>query len=174
MSLVDKRKIIELNNERVVTEFFDMELFYNIKSIYEKIKNIKYVPEMKFYENKIELPYCGDCLNDLNNVNNKIKKIIKNQIIEFIRNIYELKIAHRDLHIKNICWKNNQIWIIDWEFALEYDINNIENHYDLTGEGLDSPYTSDNMNIFKKYNDFGLKTWLKPVSLNINDFYMRK
>jgi len=165
-----KRNLIHINNNCVIREYpypEYLQLFENCKLYYEKIKNNKYVPNFEFFENKIIQTYCGKTLKD-QNLNIETKDLIKIQIIDFINLIFNEKIAHRDFHIKNICWDGSQIWVIDWEFIIKHEPNNILKHYDVTGVGLPSPFLSGNMNVFKNHK-LSVVNWLKPIKLEIEE-----
>ncbi len=170
IELKNRKKIIEVNHTEVITEYYDLTFLDKIKSLYEKIETNPYVPKMSFDDNKIITSYSGESLDKITNLDNENKIKIKSQLIEFIKLLYEVKIAHRDLHIKNICWDGNQIWIIDWEIMSEHSPKTLIEHYDLTGKGLASPYKSGNMNILKKNYKYSVSDWLKPITLTIDDF----
>ena len=172
-NISNRKNIISFNEKEIICEFYNIEFLNTIKKTYEITKESKYVPNIKFIDNKTITPYCGKSLDNVINlsINDKIK--IKTQIIEFINFIFSVNVVHRDLHIKNICWDGNQIWVIDWEISTQYKFNDILEHYDLTGQGLASPYKSGNMNIFSN-NKFSLVKWLKPVELKISEFKIKK
>lgn len=161
-------KIVKFDSTQVISYYYDFSIYSKVKYFYELIKDIKYVPKMLFDNKKIIVPYCGNTLNMLE-LKASDKNIIKLQIIEAIKLFYSVKIAHRDLHTKNICW-DGQIWIIDWDIMCFHAPSSIIEHYDLTGKGLPSPYFSDNMNIFKNNNIFSISKWLQPVDLTIKEF----
>jgi serine/threonine protein kinase len=97
------------------------------------------------------------------------KTKIKNQIVEFVQFIYSKKIAHRDLHVGNICWDGSHIKIIDWEYIIDHRPDDLLAHYDLTGKGEVSPVGTGCMHVFSNHSKSVL-TWLSPVKLSINDF----
>jgi hypothetical protein len=163
-----RKELILKSNDFFLWKFYDESLLQNIAKNYTIIKNNKYVPLHIFNKDTMSVKYCGTSLDNLILDNNN-KIIIKKQIVEFIKLIFLSNIAHRDLHIKNICWDGTQIWIIDWELITNHTSGDILNHYDLTGKGLPSPYTSNNMNLFKNHK-YSLKRYLYPIKLNINDF----
>lgn len=156
--------------------YFDENYYYykyennviinKIKTLYDKIKHIEYVQNMEFYNNIIITPNykCHTLDKIIIDENNKIS--IKNQLIEFIRELNICKIAHRDLHIKNVLYDGNKIIVIDWEF-IEINDCDLVNCYDLTGKGLDSPLKTSHMNIFKNHI-YSFETLLK--NLNIEEF----
>jgi thiamine kinase-like enzyme len=139
------------------------------KTLYSKIKMCKFVPKMEFLNQQIQVSLKGKSLDKLNCVSISDKKIIKQNLIEFIRYLNNAKIAHRDLWIKNVCWDGKQIWVIDWEYIINHSPNTISEHYDLTGEGEDSPEQTCKMNIFHKHHN-SLSKWLYPVILTREEF----
>lgn len=167
------RTTININNiDNIVEVTFKeefKELYYNMKKIYKLIKHIKYIPKHTFNNLTVTTPYCGESLYSLS-LEDVTKIIIKNQVIDFVQEIYKANIVHRDLHTKNICWDGNQIWVIDWELSSKCKINNIINHYDLTGTGMKSPYKSNKMNVFRKKYGKCLVNWLKPINISLKEF----
>lgn len=170
--MANRKKFIEFNDTRVVSEFTEEKLYFDIKNTYPILESIKYVPKMFFSNRTITMPYCGKCLDELE-LHIEEKRKIKSQIIDFIKILYDKKIAHRDFHIKNICWDHRQIWVIDWEFVIAHSPGKITDHYDLTGTGLESPMRTDNMNVFSTSSK-SVMNWLKPTDISINDFILSR
>jgi len=154
---------------KITYDDYNLKYFNQLKYLYPTIKDCKFVPDMSFSNNYLEVPYCGKSLNLLKKVSINEKKIIKQQLILFMKEMFVKGIAHRDLWIKNICWDGNQIWIIDWEYITKHHPKNISDHYDLTGKGLESPELSDHMNVFHNAKK-SVVNWLMPITLSITEF----
>lgn len=151
-------------------KYFDY--YDNQKKIYNAILHkCKYIPKMTFNNRVIEIPYSGRSLDLIKKktIDIKDKRVIRDQLIDFVRFMYKEKIAHRDLWQKNICWDGKQIWIIDWEYVTSHEPNTIQDHYDLTGVGLASPEETSNMNVFHKHK-FSMLNCISPVPLAPKDF----
>jgi len=162
--------------ENIIRIRYDNPDYYSYYDSQEKIYNTilykcKYIPEMTFKDYVIEVPYCGRSLDLIKKKTIDIddKCAIKHQLIDFVRFMYKENIAHRDLWQKNICWDGKQIWVIDWEYVIEHSPNTIQEHYDLTGMGLESPEETSNMNIFHQ-NKFSMINCMSPLPLNLEDF----
>lgn len=98
-----RNKIYKADNGNICIEYFDKSKFKKIEDMYEKMKSNPYIPEISFENEIIIMPYCGLTLNELTlNTDDKIK--IKLQCIDFVKIMFNNKIAHRDLHTKNVCW----------------------------------------------------------------------
>jgi serine/threonine protein kinase len=109
------------------------QIYENIKKIYEKIQDIKYVPRMIFRPPHIIMPVYTNQLSEYQATPEE-KKIIKTQLVDFIQQLNHTGIAHRDLHIKNAFFHEGLLRIIDWEAACE-NICPLNDCYDLTGKG---------------------------------------
>ena len=169
-----KSNTIDEKNNRVSSHYNNSDYqyaYYNLKKLYLKIKHIRYVPDYKFQNFVVSSNYLGTSLEQIDNISKDTKVVIKEQIIEFIQELFKAGIAHRDLHIKNICWDGTQIWVIDWEFITEHSPPDITKHYDLVGEGLESPLASEHMNVFKE-SIFSIANWLTPLTISIKEFRM--
>lgn len=71
-----------------------------------------------------------------------------------VLDMHGLRIAHRDLHAKNLFATTDGIRVIDFETSTEYpeDYNpGFADCYDLRGTGLESPLYTDNMGFFKNH-----------------------
>jgi hypothetical protein len=168
--LIDKR-----SNTVILKYDKNSRLYKRQKQFYSEIKHIKYVPTMKFKSGEIILNYCGKTLYELRKSNYlftlRDKELIRAQLIELVIALFECRIAHRDLHIGNICWDGNQIWLIDWEFVCKNEIDDIVNHYDLTGIGLESPSYTNNAHLLKpSYQYSCINDLIDPVHISLSDF----
>lgn len=166
------RSNLIVNHDVVSKTYYDnfIHYFNNQKDLYSAIEGIKYVPETAFANKTITQKNVGPVLSSIK-LSIEEKSIVKQQLIELIHMLYKNKIAHRDLHIDNICWCEKQIYVIDWEYICLHNPNSILQHYDITGKGLDSPENSKHMNLLSKKKN-SLKNYLKPVTLSMEDFYV--
>jgi len=162
--------------ETVIRIKYDNPDYYsyydNQKEIYNTILHkCRYVPKMTFNDYVIEVPHSGRSLDLIKKKTMDIedKRIIRHQLIDFVRFMYKEKIAHRDLWQKNICWDGKQIWVIDWEYVIRHKPNTIQEHYDLTGIGLTSPEQTSNMNVFHRHK-FSMLNCVSPLPLAPKDF----
>ena len=164
------RSNLVINSDTVIKTYNKNFIHYydQQKSLYHIIKDIKYVPHTSFSNNTITQQHAGIVIRNVQ-LTVKQKQTVKQQLIDLICLLHKNKIAHRDLHIDNICWKDNQIYVIDWEYICLHDITNIKQHYDITGKGLESPENTKHMNLLSKKKN-SLKSYLNPVELNIGDF----
>lgn len=98
----------------VIKYYSDEDVTEKYKRIYEKIKDIPYVPDYRFIDKYIIMPYYGNDLSKFN-ADETTKKIIKNQLIDFITQLVERRIVHADLHIGNSFFYNGVLKVCDWE-----------------------------------------------------------
>lgn len=137
--------ITEIHKDKCVYKYLNKDLYNKIKEIYSKIKDIEYVQEMKFKDGLIISPLYNTPIYK-NSFSSSEKKIIKNQLIDFLKKINSKKVCHKDLHVKNALFHNREkLIIIDWEF-IDYD----DGFYDINGLGY-SPLRTGNMNVFSKH-----------------------
>jgi len=130
------------------------------------------VPIIQFYEENysVKVPFFKTSLSSLEDICLEEKKEIKNQIIHLINELYKVKIAHKDLHTKNIFWDGMQIWIIDWEYISIDDSETIEYFYDLDSENSQAPINDYRLDIFSEHKN-SIKNFLLPeIILNKEDF----
>jgi len=167
-----ERSQITKSHNSVITKFSNKDTFYRVKDLYQFIKNIKYVPIIQFYEENysVKVPFFKTSLSSLEDICLEEKKEIKNQIIHLINELYKVKIAHKDLHTKNIFWDGTQIWIIDWEYISIDDSETIEYFYDLDSENGQAPINDYRLDIFSEHKN-SIKNFLLPeIILNKEDF----
>lgn len=162
--------------ETVIRIKYDNPDYYsyynNQEEMYKTILHkCKYVPKMTFDNYVIEIPYSGRSLDLIKKktMDIKDKRVIRHQLIDFVRFMYTHKLAHRDLWQKNVCWDGKQIWVIDWEYVIKHNPRSIKEHYDLTGQGLKSPEETSNMNVFHRHK-FSMLNCVSPVPLSLKDF----
>ena len=119
------------NNEKVILKKWSNKLkhvYLNEKNIYLRLKNEKYVPNIIKYDDKtlcIIIEDVGDSLRQIVRSNQK-HLLPKNLIfrLEYIMKQLYLKygLIHGDITFRNICFKNNQLYLIDFDKAKEIDI----------------------------------------------------
>ena len=177
MNFEEKQKILfdKINDKVIIQYDKNSQLFKNQKELYPMISHIHYVPEMTFKKGIIILNYGGETLFKLEKENYpftaKEKETIKNQLIDFINDLFKCQVAHRDMHIGNICWDGKQIWIIDWEYACKQTVSRISDHYDLSATGLESPSETNYVHIFKDTFQYKcINSLIAPFSISLSDF----
>jgi hypothetical protein len=166
------RSIVIKNNKSVLSKFYDIDNYLNIKNIYERIKTVKYVPEMKFNDRLciIETPFLEKTLHSIKDASLEEKNNIKEQLIDLINQLYKIQVSHRDLHTNNIFWDKNQIWLIDWEYAIIDNTSSIETWYDLESSIHSPPNKNWRIDIFSDH-EYSLKNFLLPeIILQKKDF----
>lgn len=70
------------------------------------------------------------------------------QAVRAMWDIFNRGYAHRDFHARNLFWKNGQIKVTDFETIKSYPAGEMPafpDCYDLTGQGLASPFETANM-----------------------------
>nr|AEX63220.1 hypothetical protein mv_R1018 [Moumouvirus Monve] len=140
-----------LIGDHVFSYYHDDKIFNRISSYYPRIKDIKYVPKMKFINQYIITTFYKIRLDSYDpTIEERIS--IKNQLIDLIVQLNNRKLAHCDLHIKNCYLDDGTLKVCDWEYIHDNDVS-IENHYDLTGKGKNIivPEGVGKMNIFSNY-----------------------
>ena len=160
------REKIRIKNGYQIRTYYSIDDWLNIKESYQKLKEIKSVPEMIFLKEKIILQKIikGDIL-----LNSRNKEVHKKKIIQFIKKMNQLGYAHRDLHCKNIIISKDDIFIIDWDFVIKQSCD-IFHSYDLTGTGLPSPHLTNNCNIFKSFPKIGIPSVADILNISLKDF----
>lgn len=167
-----KRACIVKNHNSVITKYYDKKVFNKIKNLYEHIKDIKYVPTIKFYEknNSVKIPFLKNPLSRIKHISLTEKREIKNQIIDLINELQKVKINHKDLHTKNIFWDGSQIWVIDWEYICIAPDDKFENFYDINSKNGKAPIKNYRMDLFSE-NKYSIKNFLLPeVILKRDEF----
>lgn len=141
-------------NNYVAYQYID-EIYYHIKDVYDHVSDIKYVGHMVFHYPYIIMPFYSHQLTSYAPTDDD-KATIKGQLIDFIKQLNEHAIAHRDLHTSNMYWDNGLLRICDWEVACDNHCD-IKDCYDLTGQsiegyqykrGTDDDIITDNCHIF--------------------------
>jgi len=128
--MVPVNNIVYRIHDHVYIKYSDL-IYNSIKKLYEKVKEIKYVPKMRFHQPFIVTPFYQKNLFKYQATNEE-KVMIKAQLIDCVRQLNKTGIAHRDLHIKNAYFDDNLLQIGDWEMACENPCK-LHESYDLTG-----------------------------------------
>lgn len=133
--------------EKYIRDFHSLALWEKIKSLYDRVKHIPFLQECDFsYTQRLVSPFYASRLLDVE-FNQTQKENIKKQIITLIKMLNQAGVAHRDIHVENLFYQDDQICLVDLEY-LEEDHQSLEKSYDLTGQGLESPLKSGHMHIF--------------------------
>lgn len=85
------------------------------------------------------------------------------QALHIVFDMHRVRVAHRDIHSKNLFVQNGRLKLIDFETAVEYPDGynpHLLNCYDMTGQGLDSPFATANMG-FLSANRYSLYNTLR-------------
>jgi len=155
-----------------IVEYCNLNQYLKVKNLVRRLEGNPYVIEMKFVDPlTIITPIHGKSIWELReSLTEEDKKIIKKQVIDFIKTLREAGLAHMDLHAKNVCYHDKQIKVIDWEYV-EIETYSLKKKFDLTGEGpsLTSYAGAMKMNIFSK-NKKSIKNVLLPIEFSMEDF----
>jgi acetyltransferase-like isoleucine patch superfamily enzyme/predicted RNA methylase len=162
--------------------------FYNTKSA-----QIAFVNELKAYEVFSKYNWCPKLLKKEDNYiiveffdsETRVdqESVIKDsellgEIIWCLLDIFNEGYSHRDFHSKNIFSTNRGIKICDFETIIEHDFkSNFLDSYDITGNGLESPFKTGMMHFFSESNySLGKKFKVPEKSelLKIMDGYIKK
>ena len=104
------------NKDIVVKQCIDKNDYKKEKETLQLLNNSIYTPKLvDFCDNSLYLvsEWCG---NDLRNINNYYKKQYLPHIKNIVNILYEkYKIHHNDIRWKNLTFKDNKIYLIDWE-----------------------------------------------------------
>jgi serine/threonine protein kinase len=150
---------------KYIRDFHSRALWEKIKCLYKTIKHIPFLQECDFsYPKRLVSPYYSTQLSDMV-LSESSKEKIKQQIITLIRMLNQAGIAHRDIHIENLFYQNEQIYLVDLEF-IEEDHQPLKECYDLTGQGLESPLNSGHMHVFQD-NPRAIKNF---IDITMEDF----
>lgn len=136
--------------DQYIREFESLEHWAKIKSLYERIAHNPYVLRCDFpTPGRLTSPFLANNLAECE-VSEEQKKLIRAQVVELVTLMNTAGVAHRDIHCRNIFFDGHQIQLVDIE-CLEEDHRGLHECYDVTGEGLESPLKSGQMNVFKDH-----------------------
>lgn len=168
-----------LNNEGSYIKQYEMDYLNHFRLI-SKL-NHPYIIPMRVQANKIIMPHIknGYPLGQYNSnglvlyrLSIEEKKIVKKQLIEVVKYLYDVKIAHRDLTVANILWlpDEKKILVIDWEF-IQDDNNSMEHRYDLsTYNDYNSSQIFHKNSVFTAYNQVSTLYSYLDNNLSMADF----
>lgn len=114
------RKYNKYNPKRIYNDLTKKEAFELELEIYKRVSGEKNFPKLINYDIDkmfLEIEHCGKSLDKLSKIN------IKNpneQIENIDRVLKKYNIKHLDLHNsgKNICYKDGEIYLIDFDIAI--------------------------------------------------------
>jgi len=91
-------------------------------------------------------------------LSNVEKKKIAGKVLDIIYDLYQSGYAHRDIHGKNIFFHEGELILIDFETLCDqsHDVPFLAS-YDITGQGLSSPYKTGNMCFLQDNTTYCLK-----------------
>lgn len=164
-------EVIFINETKAVKKTFSkskdsIQAFKNEILGYHKFQKFDWCPKLlETGENYIVTEFLPS--------NNRLDKIHKGKNIDLLGDIIFCLLdifiegfAHCDFHAKNIYINESSIKIIDFE-SLQQQSNKIDffTSYDITGNGLESPFQTANMCVFSK-NEFSIAEIFKVSSVN--------
>lgn len=125
-----------VNNYDVV--LYDPAVYNHLYRIYQRIKNIKYVQRMMFYEDFVATPHYKNKLGDYEATPEE-KQTIRTQLIDFVVQLCQKGVVHRDLHPNNAYFDNGELKICHWVVSC-IQPSSINQNYDITGQGVGYNY----------------------------------
>ncbi|VBB19020.1 hypothetical protein YASMINEVIRUS_1552 [Yasminevirus sp. GU-2018] len=125
-------------NQELVSQYNSYES--EMIRLYKKISHIKYVAPTKFYYKACVRKFYENPLITVDD--DESRKKVREQIVDLVRQMNKAGVAHRDMHINNFYFEKGEIVLCDFEFLCS-DTADINNCYDLTGTGLESPLGSN-------------------------------
>ena len=169
-------KKVRIDGDTVTLWYGDPDNKYlnTLREHHETLNKCKYVPKIRFVNDRTyTMEYAGVALDKMNGLFPIHKKIIKKQIIELMRFLFEHNLAHRDFHIGHICYnpQKKSIRVIDWDYMGVEEAADMQSLYDVTHAktGLDSPEETGGMCIFSEHPK-SVKSFLKPVEIFLSEF----
>ena len=103
-------------------------IYLNEKNIYLKLKNENYIPNILYFDDKtlcIIIEDVGDSLRKIvrSNQRHLLPKNLIFQLDFIMKDMYnKYKLIHGDITFRNLCVKNNQIYLIDFDKTKKIDI----------------------------------------------------
>ena len=135
-----------IDNTNVILKKFSSTKKYRYsreKEIYLKLLDACYIPKLIYFDDThriLAIEDVGDSIRKtvLNNQINRIPKNLLHQLEVIIRDMYDkYSLIHGDLHLANVCVKNNKLYLIDLETSIEMNIESCYN-YDYTNKLYES------------------------------------
>jgi acetyltransferase-like isoleucine patch superfamily enzyme len=160
-------EVIDYKGKKAIKKTFEnndeaLKAFENEKNRYIDFKSSSWLPDVyEIGSNYLVLEYIDNNyrLDQLNITEYPIdrKQELLGNIIVCLLDMYGKKIAHCDIHSKNIFITSKGIKIIDFETSQKLNENiDFFDSYDITGQGLDSPYNTNNRCVLAD-RDYSLK-----------------
>ena len=113
-----KIELVELNGKSVVLKHFKtLNKLKKELELYQMLQNEDFIPNIVYHDEVkkiLAIEYCGESL-DLK-FKPKFRYVFKNDIRCIVKYLSEThNIYHNDIRWKNICIKDSQLFLIDWE-----------------------------------------------------------
>ncbi len=161
-------EIVEFKGQKALKKNWDQGLenkksFENEKELYKKFSGYSWLPSLyeigdnyiitEFIDNKTRLDKIEFSVKDA-----KYKEKILGDILTALLDMFAMDISHCDIHSKNIFVTTQGVKIIDFETAqFNHHQPDFFQSYDITGNGLESPYLTNNACILKE-GEYSLKS----------------
>jgi len=126
-----------IDNNNVILKKFSSTLKYRYireKELYLKLQDAYYIPNLIYYDDNhriLAIEDVGDSIRKVifNNQTHLIPKNLLHQLEVIIRDMYDkYSLIHGDLHLANVCVKNNKLYLIDLENSIEINIESSYNY----------------------------------------------
>ena len=123
------------NNKEVIIKkwpYSRKHIYFNEKKIYLKLQGEDYIPNILYYDDKhltIIVEDAGDSLRKLvrNNEYHKIPKNLHFKLDFIIKKLYnKYKLIHGDITFRNICVKNNKLYLIDFDATRTINVDSFD------------------------------------------------
>ena len=157
----NRKKVGELhiptffNGSEYVTKFVKGQEYYmRMVGLYDIYKSHRITSPMRFEDHTVYAKNCGIPLSKIRRLSLSEKEVIAYHVMDFVSFMFKNNIAHRDLHLDNICWDGKQTWVIDWESVYPWKCESIKDHPDYQlafMSGKDSVYN-----------------FVKPIQIDLN------
>ncbi|SDC34097.1 glycosyltransferase [Shouchella lonarensis] len=125
--------------------------FHNEKRAQEVFSKFSWLPKWHTSDERsftTDMYAMDNRLDTLSHVlSESAKDEVLGQIMSVILDLYVKGYAHRDIHARNI-FCHNGVQLIDYEYLIKYPDDHLPlflESYDITGQGLPSPYNTQNM-----------------------------
>lgn len=148
-------EVVKYNARKAIRKtFFDSDeakrAFNNEIEAYRKFANYKWCPLLlEKGDNSFTIEFF-DCKDRLDKRKNLSKEFLS-EILWIITDLYTQGIAHCDIHSRNIYVTDEGIKLIDFETISKLpECIDLFESYDITGEGLESPFFTMNMCVMSK------------------------
>lgn len=157
------------NNESLKLEYKKYE--HELVKLYNRISHIKYVSPIKYLPYASIRKYYKNPLTDDKSI--ETRKQVRDQMIDLVRQMNKVGVAHRDMHVGNFYFEKGNIVMCDFEFLCDNKVS-IDSCYDLTGKGLVSPLGSNYTHVLiDKYHDNYLYSINNYLSGENNDLVLK-